>query len=277
MESGPSQRNVDVDQLLASMEDWTTDRSDPPLSEHTLIALRNGDGWFTTLGAPIAAVVTLAPSASGGSGLVEMAGRDEAATVEAWNTVRDDMATTARSMGMKHVEVIDRLGAVEDGEEIRSVIRMRTDQPDVGSVEGLERFELADIPALVGLVRAVFKGHPENGDWTAADFEQRMNERWFDADGLLISKEAGTVTGFCWTKVHPDAVGEIYLVAVDPGHGGRGLGKALVKAGLGYLASERECREMIVYTEASNDAARKLYGSLGFEVDRIDRRIGLKL
>jgi len=81
------------------------------------------------------------------------------------------------------------------------------------------------------------------------------------------------LAGFCWTKVHgghEPPLGEIYVVAVDPDFQGRKLGRRLVLAGLGHLAS-LGMTEGMLYVDAGNRPAVKLYIDLGFDIDHIDR------
>jgi mycothiol synthase len=106
-----------------------------------------------------------------------------------------------------------------------------------------------------------------------SDLQERVDQDWYDPRGLLVHRVDGVVRAFCWTKIHPDGVGEIYLLAVDPGYSGLGLGRALTMSGLDYLREVAECQEAIVYTSEDNRIARSLYDGLGFGVDRVDHRI----
>jgi mycothiol synthase len=152
-----------------------------------------------------------------------------------------------------------------------------------------------DDEAWLALNAAAFAHHPEQGAWTAADLRARIGEAWFDPQGFLLAEEAGPggvprLIGFHWTKVHGgdgghdhgpgghdhgpgghgqghghghEPVGEVYVVGVDPGQQGRGLGRALTVAGLRYLRALGLDQAML-YVESDNAPARAVYRSLGF-------------
>jgi mycothiol synthase len=128
----------------------------------------------------------------------------------------------------------------------------------------------ADNAAWLAVNARAFAAHPEQGRLTEADLQARIDEPWFDPEGFLLAVDVeGTLLGFHWTKVHPDGVGEIYVLGVDPGGQARGLGMALSVAGLSYLAG-RGVTEAMLYVDESNAAAVALYRKLGFDVFAAD-------
>lgn len=123
-----------------------------------------------------------------------------------------------------------------------------------------------DAAELIRINAAAFAAHPEQGSMDAANLAERMAESWFDPAGLLLATDDardGQLLGFHWTKRHDAAVGEVYVVGIDPAAQGRGLGKLLTLAGLHHLADEHT-REVLLYVEADNLPARAVYEGLGF-------------
>jgi mycothiol synthase len=113
-----------------------------------------------------------------------------------------------------------------------------------------------------------FAEHPEQGGWTPDDLADRIGEPWFGADGFRLHERDGRLAAFCWTKDHPatehdPAMGEIYVIAVDPDFHGLGLGRELTLAGLDSIAGRGHHVGMLYVTE-SNTAAMRLYESMGF-------------
>ncbi|MEQ8841317.1 MAG: mycothiol synthase [Acidimicrobiales bacterium] len=135
-----------------------------------------------------------------------------------------------------------------------------------------------DLDDFVRVNNRAFHWHPEQGGLTAEAALATMQEPWFDPDGFRLyhargSDGADELAGFCWTKVHSDhdpPLGEIYVIAVDPGHHGQGLGKPMTLAGLEWLA-DRGLRHGMLYVESDNDPANATYAALGFTRHHTDR------
>jgi mycothiol synthase len=123
-----------------------------------------------------------------------------------------------------------------------------------------------------------FAADPDQHGWTLENIRGRERETWFDPAGFLLAvTDAGDIAGFCWTKLHPpghphdtEPIGEIYVIGVDPDHQGTGLGRALVVAGLASL-HDRGTSVGMLFVDAANAPAVRLYRALGFDVARSDR------
>lgn len=137
-----------------------------------------------------------------------------------------------------------------------------------------------DDDAWLALNAKAFAHHPEQGAWTRDDLRQRIAEPWFDPAGFFLAEDAdGRLVGFHWTKVHPasaseGALGEVYVVGVDPDVQGGGLGKLLTTVGLTHLAQVEAdggpLAEVLLYVDADNEPAVAVYTRLGFRVHTVD-------
>ncbi|WP_241977030.1 mycothiol synthase [Cryobacterium sp. Sr8] len=124
----------------------------------------------------------------------------------------------------------------------------------------------------VALNALVFASHPEQGSLTRADLAARQTEPWFDPGDFLLARDeaTGALIGYTWLKIEPGSPsGEIYVVGVHPDAAGRGLGRALLLAGMERLR-DRGCTSVTLYVEAHNTPAVNLYRSLGFTDHTVD-------
>jgi mycothiol synthase len=161
----------------------------------------------------------------------------------------------------------------------RELLQMRRPLSDLPAVKVSDGVLLrtyagpSDDAELLRVNKAAFSWHPEQGGWTDADVAERRGESWFDPEGLFLAFDGdnGKLLGFHWTKVHGPALGEVYVVGVDPDAQGRGLGATLTLAGLHHLADRLGASaEVTLYVEADNSAAVNTYERLDFAVFSAD-------
>ena len=134
-----------------------------------------------------------------------------------------------------------------------------------------------DNQAFLSLNNKVFANYPDQGGWGEDDLKVRLNESWFDEKGFFIAEDKGELIGFCWTKIHGahthshngeddhghEALGEIYVLAVNPDYKGQGVGRDLTITGLNYLKYQG-LNNVMLYVGVENKPAFNLYKSLGF-------------
>ncbi|MGV8976800.1 MAG: mycothiol synthase [Cellulomonas sp.] len=135
-----------------------------------------------------------------------------------------------------------------------------------------------DEEAWLRLNARAFAHHPEQGRMTRADLDAREREPWFDPAGLLLAERDGLLLAAVWTKVHASddtepAVGELYVVGVDPDAQGLGLGTALTALALDHLTGSG-LQAAILYTEADNAPAVRTYTRAGFQRSAVDVMFG---
>jgi ribosomal protein S18 acetylase RimI-like enzyme len=80
---------------------------------------------------------------------------------------------------------------------------------------------------------------------------------------LVATGEDGVIVGY--TAVHPHD-GELFLLFVDPAHGGRGVGRTLLSAAHDALRAAG-CTQVYLFTEERNERARALYERAGYRPD----------
>ena len=161
-------------------------------------------------------------------------------------------------------------------EKVRTLWQLRrslADVPDVDPPPGVRIRTFVpgqDEETWLAVNAAAFATHPEQGGWSLRDLAAREVEPWFDPAGFMLAERDGQVIGFHWTKLHPDGLGEVYVLGVDPAAQGMHLGPALLSAGLRHLA-ERGAPDVLLYVEDDNRQALGLYERFGFH--RHDRDV----
>lgn len=117
-----------------------------------------------------------------------------------------------------------------------------------------------------------FAAHPDQSNWSVREVLVREAEAWFDPAGFFLAEREGRLVGFHWTKVHGGedhgthehpAIGEVYVVGVDPSEQGRGLGPWLTAVGLQHL-QDQGLPEVLLYVDEGNTNAIRVYERLGF-------------
>jgi mycothiol synthase len=92
----------------------------------------------------------------------------------------------------------------------------------------------------------------------------------FRRDALALAWRDRRCVGFCRCELREDA-GEVAVLAVIPDARGIGLGRALLRWGVGFLRA-RSPRRLTLNVDGANEAALRLYRGEGFAVAR-ERRI----
>ena len=165
-------------------------------------------------------------------------------------------------------------------EAVRELWLMRRPSGDALSAEVPDGYTIrsyrpgVDDVGFLAVNAAAFADHPEQGALDRRGLLERMAEPWFDPRGFLIAERDGQIVGYHWTKVHTKgrrraSCGEVYVIGVDPSTQGSGLGRALLLRGLEHLR-RRGLSEVILYVEAENEGAVRLYEKHGFKHDAVD-------
>ncbi len=125
----------------------------------------------------------------------------------------------------------------------------------------------------VALMTAAFADHPSPLQVSESYVRGVHARPDFDPDDVLVVSPAddpGRLVGFCRSVEMPPAGGrrrgDIALVGLLPEWRGRGLGRQLVRWGVGHLRG-RGIAEIELSVEARNARALELYRSEGFEPD----------
>ncbi|ROO91095.1 mycothiol synthase [Actinocorallia herbida] len=247
----------------------------PPLSEQTLLAVRHGGGEHHLVheGAELAGYAFA--EAGSAEVVVDPAFRRRGIGSRLLAELPQDVRIWAHG----EVPGSAELAASQGLRPVRTLLQMRralTEPIPVWRIHAgytLRTFQPGDAAGWLRLNAASFASHPEQGQWTEEDLRRRMAEPWFDPKGFFVVTKDDKLVGFHWTKVHPDGMGEVYVVGVDPAQQGVGLGRTLTLAGLNHLKG-LGLDTVLLYVDGENTSAVRLYESLGFRRYQVDVQFG---
>ena len=89
-----------------------------------------------------------------------------------------------------------------------------------------------------------------------------------DTDGVVIGYAFAAIEGYDYMALRGPA-GLLHDVIVDPEHRGRGVGRLLLDATLGFFRS-RGVPRVVLLTAEQNEAAQRLFANMGFRRTMIE-------
>ncbi len=104
---------------------------------------------------------------------------------------------------------------------------------------------------------------------TVEEIIYRTNLSNCSPEDIILACDGDKPIGYCWTRTTYEAAagegkGQIFMLGVDPDYRGRGVGKAVLLAGLSYLKN-KGLRVAELTVDSENKAACALYRSVGFK------------
>lgn len=190
-----------------------------------------------------------------------------------------------RAVGPAELEGVEAAGGVVDRELLVLARGLPAEDPsghealvDLDATGGCIRsfHPGRDDEAVVAILAEAYEGTDEAG-WDLDRFADRRAYPWFDPEDLLVAEDAeGCLLGLHWLKRRGGGEGEVYNLAIRPGAQGRRLGPALLQAGLDHL-TDSGCDRVVLWVDAANERAVRLYRRHGFVVRSRDVAVALDL
>lgn len=240
------------------------------IGERKMLGLGHGDPvTIAEIDGEVRAALFLSPGRLPTVEVAALPGDEEIAGLLFAEVVDRHTALRAWTLGDRWRTVLLDAGFEQERTLHRLEVELPVDSTEVHFAE--TGFSVEDLEEWLVVNNLAFAGHPEQGDWTKTDFRERMELPWWDPDDLRMAWDGETLVGSCWTKVHADGTGEIYVIGLRPDYWGRGWGKELVLEGLRHLHAARDCRRGMLYVDAANVAAKATYERIGFRTTSIDR------
>lgn len=123
-----------------------------------------------------------------------------------------------------------------------------------------------DLEGLTDLQNAVFGGSWGFSPNSVEDIEARLRLKTCDAAGVIFATDGDRLAGYNWTlrtAVPGGSTGWICMTGVHPDYRERGVGRAIVLAGMLYL-TRKGVKTVELDVDDHNVAAVEMYDSLGF-------------
>lgn len=157
--------------------------------------------------------------------------------------------------------------------------------PDYQTGPVVRRATAADLPGIGRLGALLVEEHyafdPKRflaaRPGTPAGYASFMSAQLEDPDvTVLVADDKATVVGYAYAAVEGydymalrGPAGVLHDVIVDPEYRGRGVGRLLLDAALAFLRS-RGVPRVVLSTAARNEAAQRLFASVGFRRTMIE-------
>ena len=143
---------------------------------------------------------------------------------------------------------------------------VQVDSPTLPEDLSVRAFTAQDLELLWQLNHDAFSAHPEQGQLTIQDLQDRIDQDWFRGENLLFLYRKKTPVAFLWLKFPRGQVsGEIYVLGVSSSAQNQGLSKVLVNYAL-YQLRTQGAQKACLYVDESNTWALRSYIKAGFEI-----------
>ncbi len=147
-----------------------------------------------------------------------------------------------------------------------SLTEYRGGVPQVPHGFELRHFVPGDEESLCTLQNLAFAGSWGFRPNAVEEIRYLVNTSWCHPKGILFVTENQRKAGYCWTMDDHarKEKGYIRMMGVDPMRQGRGLGRAVLVAGIDYLR-KRGMKQIELLVDSRNSSAKHLYQSAGFK------------
>ena len=173
--------------------------------------------------------------------------------------------------GVTHSDA-NHLLASHGMEVVKSLWKMRWESDGVPDVSLPDRFAVRsliagqDEPTLTDLQNVSFEENWGFSPNTVEQISARVQHNRGGPESVIFITEDGKPAAYNWTMFLSDgetSSGVVAMTGVHPDYRGRGIGRAVVTAGIAYLV-ERGASFVELEVDAENTPARELYLKLGF-------------